>query len=693
MGVFQKTVFKEFVARQNQDEISLAYQKFQEHFGNPDIQTNILEAKEEQYQEGFLKDLFVNILGYTLFPQENYNLQSEIKNPNDAKKADAAIIFQEKVSAVIELKSTKTPLLKMIEAQAFGYKNQHQNCRYVITSNFRLLGFYLDNAYEFEEFDLFELNLQQFGALYTILHRKNLEKGLPIELKQKSIEREQELTLAFYNDYQGFKDALFLNIAQINKQFDKLLLFEKTQKLLDRVVFMCFAEDKGLLPANLIKTIIAEFENLKELENYVPLYDRFKAHFRYIDQGFKNKYYDIYAYNGGLFAFDEVLDAIKISDEVLESRSQWISRYDFESDIDVNVLGHIFEHSLNELDEKRQELTQEKPINTKRKKDGVFYTPLLITNYMIEESLGKMCQDKQKTLDFEHLDLEKVQNYRNWLLNLRILDPACGSGAFLNQVLTFLLAEHKRVDGLETQISGKIVSSELAHKILENNIFGVDINFESVEITKLSLWLRIAHGKKKLNDLSENIKIGNSLIDDKAVDAKAFDWQKEFPKTVGGFDLIVGNPPYGAFLKPNIKKYLEKNYALVPDFESYYYFISKGLALLKAEGKISMIVPNTFLANHFAQNYRKNLLEKYSILALIDLSELDIFAEANVRNCIFLFKKDKFEVLTKFSTYLSKEKEINTDKYLNESYLSENLANWLTLFTISKEVYAVIKKM
>ncbi len=697
--LFQRTVFKEFVAKQDHKKIQAAYQKFADHFGDSAIQANILKAKEEQYQEGFLTDFFVNILDYTLFPQEKYNLLTEKKIGETTQKADAVIEKNEKIHAIIELKGANTTDLRKVIAQAFGYKSHYPECRMVITSNFTDLRFYIDHSATHEEYTLFDrhtgeiLPYERFAELYTILHKNNLLSGLPLTLKEKSELREQELTLAFYNDYQAAKAAFYKNMALNNRKTDKLLLFEKAQKLLDRLVFVCFAQYKGLLPVNHVVTIIKEWETLKKLGESQALYQRFRKHFGYIDQGFVGELYEIFAYNGGLFAQDEILEKIQIDDSVLEMHCRILTKYNFRDDIDVNILGHIFEHSLNELEEKREELVNEKTPNTKRKEDGIFYTPILITNYMLEESLGKMCLDKQKEVGFESLNLEKIQKYRDWLLGLRILDPSCGSGAFLNQVLTFLLKEHAHLSHLEKGFVKKFKEKEYAYQILENNIFGVDINAESVEITKLSLWLRIAEGKRKLNDLSENIKMGNSLIDDKNIDPKAFDWKKQFPKTVEGFDLILGNPPYGAYLRENRKKYLEKNYDFVPDFESYYYFISKGLNLLKADGKISMIVPNTFLANHFAQNYRKNLLEEHTILALVDLSELAIFDEAKVRNCIFLFRKQKSEVLTKFSTYSQDEKKVNTDKYLNESYLAENMSNWLTLFSISKEIYAVIKKI
>ena len=128
--------------------------------------------------------------------------------------------------------------------------------------------------------------------------------------------------------------------------------------------------------------------------------------------------------------------------------------------------------------------------------------------------------------------LEVLDTYRDWLLQITICDPACGSGAFLNQALDFLIKEHSYIDELKAKVlGGGFILSDIENTILENNIYGVDLNEESVEIAKLSLWLRTAQPRRKLNDLSNNIKCGNSLIDSKTVAGdKAFNWQQEFPQ-------------------------------------------------------------------------------------------------------------------------------------------------------------------
>ena len=143
MSFFQNAVLNKHLKSLDKAKVVQAYAKFKEHFNNPEIQENIRNSKEEQYQGEFLIDLFVNVLGYTKNPTPNFNLTTEYKNVKDSKKADGAIVLNEKVKAVIELKGTNTTDLGKIESQAFGYKNNQPDCVYIITSNFEKLRFYI----------------------------------------------------------------------------------------------------------------------------------------------------------------------------------------------------------------------------------------------------------------------------------------------------------------------------------------------------------------------------------------------------------------------------------------------------------------------------------------------------------------------------------------------------------------------
>lgn len=664
MPLFQNSVLAKYQKTIDKQLLSNAYTLFKNYFHNATIQENIRNSKEEQFQEGFLNELFVKILGYTLNPNPNYNLITENKNIKDSKKADGAILVNNVVKAVIELKGTDTTDLGKIETQAFGYKNNQPECVYVITANFEKLRFYIDNAIEHLEFNLFTLNQAEFELLYTCLAYDNISTGLPKKLKDDSIGEENKVTKKLYNDYSLFKKELYNNLVTLNPQFEPLELFKKSQKLLDRFLFLFFAEDRNLLPPNSVRLILDDWQKLQELDEPIPLYNRFKKYFEYLNTGFKGKKYDVFAYNGGLFKPDDVLDNIIINDDLLFKHTKQLSEYDFESEIDVNILGHIFENSLNELDEIKAQLEGQEvdKTKTKRKKDGVFYTPKYITKYIVDNTVGKLCTEKKTELQVIEADyttdkkrnattkkalLTKLNDYRNWLLQLTICDPACGSGAFLNQALDFLITEHRYIDELQAKLFGDaMVLSDVEKSILENNLFGVDLNEESVEIAKLSLWLRTAQPNRKLNDLNNNIKCGNSLIDDPTIAGeKAFNWQTAFPQVFekGGFDVIIGNPPYvrQELLGEDNKKYFSSKFQNVYNSTSdlYVYFYSQSIDLIKANGLLGFITPNKWMERKYGFELRA-YLKDFKILQIVNFGEIRIFEDASTEPEITILKKE-----------------------------------------------------
>lgn len=664
MSLFQKTVTEKYLKTQNPEILLQKWNVFIEHFHDLTKQENIRNLKEEQYQGEFLIDLFVNVLGYTKSPNPNFNLTTEYKNIKDSKKADGAIIINDSVKGIIELKGTNTTDLSKIESQAFGYKNNQEGCKYVITSNFEKLRFYIDNAIEHLEFNLFTLTRDEFNILYLCLGYENVAADIPEKIKKESVSQEDTITKKLYKDYSIFKRELFQSLVAQNPEFDQLELFKKSQKLLDRLLFLFFGEDRGLLPPNSVRLILQQWDKLKDLDEYVPLYDRFKKYFGYLNTGFSGKQFDVFAYNGGLFKPDEVLDQIKIDDTLLYTHTHKLSKYDFDSEVDVNILGHIFENSLNEIDEIKAQLEGQEidKSKTKRKKDGVFYTPKYITKYIVENTVGKLCAEKKQELGIVEEDyftdkkrqqktkellLQKLKDYREWLLELTIIDPACGSGAFLNEALNFLITEHKYIDELETKLlGGGFVFPNIENSILENNLFGVDLNEESVEIAKLSLWLRTAQPNRKLNDLSNNIKCGNSLIDDPEIAGdKAFNWEKEFPLIFakGGFDVVIGNPPY-VLCQPSNTEEKILNYYKTFEVASYkidlfHLFFEKGINILKTEGKLGYITPNTYLSNKYIQKLRKFILDNTFINEIVNYNEI-VFVDAGVDVATLILTKN-----------------------------------------------------
>lgn len=664
MALFQKSIVEKYLEKIDQSVIDRAYQNYSSIYV-PKI-NRIKELTEEKYQTQFLQDIFGSVLGYTVDPDEGFNIELEKKNENDSKRVDGAIIKEDSVLGVIELKSTKTRDLEKVKDQAFGYKNNHKGCKYVISSNFHKLRFYVDDATEYEEFDLFNLSKSEFRKFYLYLRKEGLlDKDVPKLLKEETKFHEENISKKLYKDYSSFKNKVFENFVKNNPQHDKLILFKKSQKFLDRILFILFAEDKGLIPENAIPRIVKSWSEADDLQ-YKPLYDLFKIFFGHLNVGHKYKKtgYEIPAYNGGLFAPDEILDNIIVDDEVLKDDLLILSKYDFNSEVDVNILGHIFEHSLSEIEEVEAKLRGEvsDKSKSKRKKDGVFYTPKYITKYIVDNTVGKLCLEKRDELGVIDEEYAKgrrnrkkdtiqtlsknLEEYRNWLLNITICDPACGSGAFLNQALEFLIKEHQYIDELESQLlESPIVFNWVEDHILEKNLFGVDINEESVQIARLSLWLRTAKKGRKLTALNNNIKCGNSLIDDPAVAGdKSFIWEEEFPEifSMGGFDVIIGNPPYvrRTELPENIKTYIEKNYySAYKQYDLYVLFNELALKIIKNNSYIGFIQPNKFLSAEYGHKINNLLAHNSEIVSIYNVSLDKIFEDASVYPYIFIYRK------------------------------------------------------
>ncbi|MDY0124179.1 type I restriction enzyme HsdR N-terminal domain-containing protein, partial [Sulfurimonas sp.] len=370
MSLFQASVLKTY--KQDESLIAQRWAKFQNFLAKVEF---VKSVKEEKYQDGFLHDIFEECLGYTLdnTNPQNFNLEREKKNETDSKKADGVIYVNGEVVGIVELKDQKSKNLDAVEAQAFNYHASHSNSKYIIISNFDELRFYIDKKTAYEKFNLFYLTYDEFKKLHLLLSYESIKEGLPLKLKEKSANFELQISKELYRDFSIFRNHLFENIVKNNPHVEKSQLLRLTQKLCDRIIFMLFAEDRGLLRHNTIKEIREEFKGQK-FTSYA-LYDIYKFYFNAINEG--NEKLGIPKYNGGLFAKDELLDTLIIDDAQLDMEAQKLSDYDFMSDVSVNILGHIFEQSLTDLEELQANIehTDFDKKKSKRKKDGVFYTP------------------------------------------------------------------------------------------------------------------------------------------------------------------------------------------------------------------------------------------------------------------------------------------------------------------------------
>lgn len=643
---------------------------------------SIKEFKEEEYQDGFLNDIFVSCLGYNLKTTNpnDFNLEREKKNETDAKKADGVIYLDGEVAGVIELKDQKTKNLDKTQQQAFYYLSQHSKARYAIISNFDELRLYIDKSTAYERFYLFELNYEEFKKLHTLLSFESLQCGLTLDLWEKSNSFEQAISKELYKDFANFRLELFENISKNNETNVDLTpsdLLRLTQKLCDRIIFMLFAEDRGLLKSNLIKEIRQRHE--EDIFGN-SLYKYYKIYFEAINQG--NEKLNIPKYNGGLFLTDDALDSLKIDDEVLNENVQKLSDYDFYSDISVNILGHIFEQSLTDLEELQASLANEEfdKSKSKRKKDGIFYTPEYITNYIVENTLGKICQEKRVNLEIDEViapknskkltkneqkTKENLLSYKEWLLELKILDPACGSGAFLNQALEFLIKEHYRLSDELALFEDLFASYKVEEEILENNLYGVDINEDAVEIAKLSLWLRTAKRGRVLTRLADKIVCANSLL--------------EMPFPENSFDVVIGNPPYVRVqgLKSNYeneaKLYEEKFISATGNYDIYVLFMEQSFKMLNKTGKLGYILPHKFLISDFGSGIRGFLSQNRAVEKLLHFGSEMVFEDASTYTCIITLSHNNEKLYFKS---LSPKEIFNPFDYDFVTYENLNSDKW-----------------
>ena len=439
------------------------------------------------------------------------------------------------------------------------------------------------------------------------------------------------------------------------------------QKILDRVLFVAFAEDTGLLPNN----TLANAFTARDAYNPRPVWENFMGLFRAIDLG--SEELKIPRYNGGLFRPDEAINALKLPDDVCEG-FKTLGDYDFASEASVTVLGHIFEQSIADVERlqavaRGEEEEPEKTTGTtgRSKRDGVVYTPDYIARFIVAETLGAHIEEvftdilrghAKKGADLsdyaaipwrrKSAELEAWQAYRDKIKALRIVDPACGSGVFLIMAFDFLKAELSRVNDKIAELEGKDIHIEdfldPDSEILTNNLFGVDVNVESVEIAKLSLWIKTARRGKVLDSLSGSIRVGDSLIEDSnfAYLEHAFTWETAFPNVFaeGGFDVVLGNPPYVRMeLLKAMKPYLETRYEVVSDrADLYCYFYERGLRLLKPGGRLGYISSNTFFKTGSGRPLREYLLREATIESVVNFGDLQVFEGVTTYPAILTLK-------------------------------------------------------
>jgi hypothetical protein len=642
----------------------------------------ILSLKETALHGEFTSKIVQGVLGYKgASSGSNYTVSAEqsiLQGSADlalgrfgGQAAEIVAPFELKGATARDLDAIMPGRNKSPVQQAWEYAIGARGVKWVLVSNYvelRLYGFG-EGTDAYEVFHLEQLTEHdEYARFMLLLSEKNLLSGRTGEILEESRLEDKDITDKLYEDYQTQRHTLIDAVQRADASIAALDAIAIGQTILDRVLFIAFAEDNGLLPSN---TLANAFDTRNQY-NPQPVWQNFLGLFKAIDQG--SEALSIPRYNGGLFRQDKQIEALVLPDTVCAGFKR-LGEYDFASEISVTVLGHIFEQSISDVERlqaiaRGEEEQPEKKTGTsgRRKRDGVVYTPDYVARFIVAETLGTHLDEifsgilrdharKDADLgDYENIpwkrktaELEAWQAYRDRLKTLRIVDPACGSGVFLIMAFDFMKAELRRVNDKIAELTNTRHVEDLLgtdSEILTNNLFGVDVNAESVEITKLSLWIKTARRGKVLDSLSANIRVGDSLIEDAnyAYLEHGFDWQSAFPQIMqeeGGFDIVLGNPPYVRMeLLKSLKPYLEKRYEVVSDrADLYCYFYERGLRLLKSGGRLGYISSNTFFKTGSGKPLREYLLREATIESVVDFGDLQVFAGVTTYPAIVTMKR------------------------------------------------------
>ncbi|MCX5815181.1 MAG: N-6 DNA methylase [Proteobacteria bacterium] len=529
-----------------------------------------------------------------------------------------------------------------------------------------------------------------------------------------------EVDAAFLKEIESWREMLARTLALRNPDLSQRNLNFAVQTTIDRIIFLRICEDRG----------IEDYGRLLVLQNGTNVYERLCQLFRRADE----------RYNSGLFHFREekgrpeppddltlnLLIDDKVIKEIIKNLYYPDSPYEF-SVLSADILGQVYEQFLGKvihLTAGHRAVIEDKP--EVKKAGGVYYTPRYIVDYIVKNTVGKLLEGKTP----------------KQAANIKVLDPACGSGSFLIGAYQYLLDWHRDWYSSHTpeklargkspalyQASGgewRLTTSE-RKRILLNNIFGVDIDTQAVEVTKLSLLLKVLEGEteqsisqqmalfheRALPDLSDNIKCGNSLIGPDFYDGRqmglfddteryrinVFDWKKEFPEIMeaGGFDAVIGNPPYvrqeGL---GELKQYFQKHYKVYDaSADLYVYFIEKGISLLKDQGMFSYIVANKWMRANYGATLRKWLKAQY-MEEIIDFGDLPVFQKATTYPCIIRVSKNKPKkecniVAVKTLEFISLDDYAKTEGYpIDRTKLNDN--GWSLSDDRTEELLTKIKQ-
>ena len=620
-----------------------------------------LKQKEMGVREILVQEIVLGVLGYGAYdPGRPYTLVRE--RAIRGGSVDLALgRFNgpegDELIAPFELKGPDTDDLDRVMAgrgkspvqQAWEYAIDAPGSKWVLVSNcleIRLYGFGRGRD-AFERFDLTRLDEPaELERLWLIVGATNLLGGGTERLLRETDSAYREVTGKLYSEYNELRKRLVGFLADGEPALAVPKAVEIAQKLLDRILFIAFAQRTELMADRLLERAAKEKNSFAPQ----PLWKNFLGLFSSVDRG--NTALDIPAYNGGLFADDPLADRILLPDHLAEEIAR-LGQWDYRREVPVTVLGHLFEQSIADIEKLRsgEPRTGGPAAVSRRKREGVVYTPASVTRFLVERTVGRSLDARRAALWREHaMEAEpdtgrQAGFWRAYLEALRdftVVDPACGSGAFLVAAFDEMARRYRdavtALEALEVEIGFDVFD-----EIVTRNLYGVDLNAESVEITRLSLWLKTARREHRLQNLEATIKDGNSLIADPAWSDRPFDWAAAFPQVFarGGFDVVIGNPPYVRMehLKA-VKPYLAKHYAVADErTDLYAYFFEKGAQVLKPGGRLGYISSSTFFRTGSGANLRSFLSDGVELEAVVDFGDLQLFEGVTTYPAILTLRK------------------------------------------------------
>ncbi len=597
----------------------------------------IKRYNEESTKKDFILPLF-EALGWNVYNRSKRNDSISAEETISKKRVDYGFRIKGIPKFFLEAKSMKEDNIQTnpkYVTQAIDYAWM-KSCSWAILANFETIAVYnadwKESNYGNNLFFVLHpsdfLTDKRFTYFSKIAFENNELDKLASKYGKKQLKN--PINKQLLQDMIHFREVLSKDVVRNNQ--DKHLsqddIDEAVQRILDRLIFIRNAEDRGL-EENQLQSIVRQWR------------DKGKGHLvKEISKIYRD--YDD-KYNSKLFAH-HLCDGLYIENEALQEVIEGLNqskdnsyRYDF-SIIESDVLGNIYEQYLGNIlksTPKRAKLEESK---THRKEQGIYYTPFYIVDYIVKNTVG------------EFIKTHTPEEIRR----VRILDPACGSGSFL-------IRAYKELENYWKQNSDfaqlTLDSEEFYSKrveILRNNIFGVDLDPKAVEIAQLNLLLQISEKKQRLPLLQNNIKVGNSLIDEHSISDKAFKWEEEFQEIMkeGGFDIVIGNPPYVRIQNLGDKEtdYFSNNFqSAFRNYDIYLLFVEKSLKLLRENGDVGFIIPSKFVNADYGLGLRNVISESKTLHRFVDFKDIQIFGDATNYTCLLFLKNaenSNFEYLS-----------------------------------------------